>query len=198
VTTLRERYPEIDAAGDDRALERLVGDLDRMGLASRAAGLPAVHDMRIADALETRAAAPEQTEGVGSRLRVTVRRHRLFALAAVALCVLTMTGATYAAVPVLTRVFDLGGASRVIQRHLGEEVHRSQTLAGYTMTIERVYADPNRVLIAYSIRPLASPHRLWNMSTGNITLTDGQGTVLPERSLVGDVGSAEPETTLQG
>jgi Domain of unknown function (DUF4179) len=197
--TLRDRYPEMGTDGDDPALQQLIGDLDRLGKQSRASTLPPQDEMRIVHALKARAAARRSQNIALSRTRSLFRRHRPLALvAAVGLSILMVLSAAYAAAPVLSRVFDLGGASNVIQQNLGTEVDLSQTLAGYTMTIKRVYADPNRILIAYSIRPPATGHRLWNISTGNLTLTDPQGSVLPERSLVADGVAGEPETTLQG
>lgn len=197
MTTIEDRYPEMPMAGNDLALARLVRDLDRVGRESRTARLPAQHDAHIVRALQERRAAPGVRETTAGRTRSILPRHRSLALATLVVSILLVTGATYATVPVLSRVFDLGGASVVIQSNLGKEVNLSQRLAGYTMTIKRVYADPNRVLIAYTIRPRVIGHRLWDMST-NLTVTDAQGTVLPERSLVGYVGGTEPETTLQG
>ncbi len=198
MTISRERYPEMPADGTDSRLEHLMGDLDRMGEVSRAAGLPAHSDLRIVHALQQQAATRSGDSRPVKRPRSAFHRRYSFALVAVALVATALLGgATYAAVPVLTRVFHLGGADTVLERHLGQEVNLSQRLGGYTMTIERVYADSNRVLIAYSIRPPTTGRRLWDMST-NLTVTDAQGTVLPERSMVGDVGGTEPETTLQG
>jgi len=188
----------MEMAGHDLALEHLMSDLDRVGTASRATTLPPQHEIRIARALQERAGVTTRDDRVSRGMRsIFRRRRRLGFVVAVAVSVFMIMGVTYAAVPVFTRVFDLGGAGSVIQQNLGREVNISRRLAGYTMTIKRVYADPNRVLIAYSIRPPTTGQRLWNMST-NLTVTDAQGTVLPERSLVGDVGTTEPETTLEG
>ncbi len=198
MTMSRERYPEMPADGTDSRLEQLIGDLDRMGEASRSSSLPTRSDLRIVHALQEQAATLSSDSRLVNPPRSAFHRRYSFALVALALLATALLGgATYAAVPVLTRVFHLGGADTVLEHHLGQEVNLSQRLGGYTMTIERVYADANRVLIAYSIRPPTTGRRLWDMST-NLTVTDGQGTVLPERSLVGDVGATEPETTLQG
>ncbi len=198
MTMSREGCPEMPADGADSRLEHLMGDLERMGEASRASSLPARSDLRIMHALQEQAARFSSGSRPTKSARFVFRRR--YSLTFVVLAMLgtaMLGGATYAAVPVLSRVFHLGGADTVIQQHLGREVNLSQRLGGYTMTIKRVYVDPNRVLIAYSIRPPRAGRRLWNMST-NLTVTNEQGTVLPERSLVGDVDPTEPETTLQG
>src|SRR5438270_3260940 len=102
--TSRDRYPERGRDGDDPGLEQVLSDLERMGKASRASMLPVEDDMRIVRALQEREAAPERNERAGGRVRSLFARHRPLALAAaVALSVLMVMGATYAAAPVLTR-----------------------------------------------------------------------------------------------
>lgn len=182
----------------DAGLERVITDLDRLGQTCRAAQIPAQYDRRITQALGERAARVRNQRPTRG-LHMPLRGHRPIAvIAAAVLSILVVMGAASAAVPVLTRVFSLGGAGTVIQQNLGTQLNLSKTLAGYTMTIKRVYADPNQVLIAYSITPPATRLRRWNFSTGNLTLVDSQGTDLPERSLVADGGGGEPQTTLQG
>ncbi len=105
--TLRDRYPEMGMDDDDPRLEQLMSDLDQMGRASRASTLQSQDDMWIVHALQGRAAARGSNETTVNRTRFILHRHRPLAFtAAVALSILMVMGATYAAVPVLTRVFD--------------------------------------------------------------------------------------------
>src|SRR5438270_3796465 len=99
--TLKDRYPEMESDGDDRALEHLVSDLDRMGTASRSGALPVQHEMRIARALQHPATGPRRHS------HPLLRRNRPVAVAAAIVCILLLAGATYSAITVLDQAFTM-------------------------------------------------------------------------------------------
>ncbi|MFN8536236.1 MAG: DUF4179 domain-containing protein [Thermomicrobiales bacterium] len=52
------------------------------------------------------------------------------------------------------------GTNRIVTQHLGKELGVSQTVNGFTVTIERVYADANQIVIGYSVS--GPPDRTFN------------------------------------
>ncbi|MGH2443041.1 MAG: DUF4179 domain-containing protein [Chloroflexota bacterium] len=172
-------------------------DLYRVGAACRSAALPADRDAQIALALRRHGLGKAPGTGGGRRLPTILRRHRLAAyLGAGVLGISVIMGGSYAAAPVINTVFEIGGASSVLQQDLGKDINLSQTLAGYTMTIKRVYADANRILISYSISHAPTAHRLWNLSA-NLVVTDGSGNLLSSRGGTADSSVGQPDTTLE-
>src|SRR5919205_760045 len=132
----------------DIDLLTVVDDLDRVGQLSRSSTLPPQHEARVVHALRERAAERSRNDTARRLPRRLLAQHRSLALVAVvAVALVTLAGAAYATVPALSRVFDMGVADNVLTENLGTRINQSQTVAGYTMTVERAYADSNRVLI---------------------------------------------------
>jgi len=101
-----------------------------------------------------------------------------------ALAAVLLTGATvYAALPLLTPLVDQAlrssgadsGSNQIAVRNLGQQVNLVQSACGYTMTVTRVYADDNRVIIGYTVQVPA-----WRADPiALLTLTDASGRSLP-------------------
>jgi len=85
-------------------------------------------------------------------------------------------GVAYALNPVISQVFRLfPGWQHVEEAHLAQEVNLSQTLDGVTVTLERVYADANEIVIGYTIKgPNGQRYHAYHL-----TLTDAAGAVFP-------------------
>jgi hypothetical protein len=115
----------------------------------------------------------------------------------VAVSLIAIAGGAYAAVSTLSRVFDMGVAKNVLTQNLGAHINQSQTVAGYTMTVERAYADSNRVLIAYTISPPATAEHQWNLTPDSLTVATDAGVELPDRGYVVATESGQPDATLQ-
>ena len=98
-------------------------------------------------------------------------------------------GVAYALNPVIGQVFGLffPGWQHVEEAHLSQEVNLSQTLNGVTVTLERVYADANEIIIGYTIK---SPDGQ-RYTGGHLTLTDATGTVFPGTVGLGVAGQSD-------
>jgi Domain of unknown function (DUF4179) len=69
------------------------------------------------------------------------------------------SGTAYAAITILQSVIQSDpGVASVYQQNLGETVNLSQTRDGVTLTLERAYADVNRVLITYDVSTAPGSH----------------------------------------
>jgi len=157
VTTLSDRYPEMGEAGQDLALEHLMNDLDRVGTASRASTLPSQHEMRIARALQEQTAGPARGGRTRQRSHPLFRRNRPLAM----VCVFLLAGAAYSAITVLDQAFNMNpGTQRIVTANLGRVLGLTRTVAGFTVTIGRVYADSNQIVIGYTIS--GPPNRTFN------------------------------------
>jgi hypothetical protein len=196
VKSFKDRYPELEDR--DIALVAIVGDLDHVGQMCRAATVPAQHDMRIVHALRERAAERASQDTSRWSPRFLFAQHRSLALVAVmTLSLIALVGGAYAAVSTLSSVFHMGAADNVLTQNLGTRVNQSQTVGGYTMTVERAYADSNRLIIAYTIRPPETGKRQWNLTPDNLKVVTASGVELPDRGYVVASDTGQPDATLQ-
>lgn len=100
---------------------------------------------------------------------------------------LMLGAAAYAVGPVIGRLFQFSpGWQHVEEARLAQEVHLSQTIGDWTVTLERVYADANQILIAYTVS--GSPGQNLNERA---TLTDSQGRRFPEMAGAGVTGASD-------
>ena len=98
-------------------------------------------------------------------------------------------GITYALNPALSQVFRafFPGWRHIEETHLAQEVNLSQTLDGVTVTLERVYADANQIVIGYTVKGLADQ----NLEVSRMSLTDEQGRAFSEMTGAGAAGTSE-------
>ena len=123
--------------------------------------------------------------------RLPPQRHRWlrttrqgWAAAGLALFV-ALTTAAYAMVPILQRAFQQErGLQRIELQRLGQEIDLRQTVGGFTIALQRVYADANRIVIGYTVSGPAGLEFNNFLLTG-FTLTDQEGREYPIHSGVG-------------
>lgn len=88
---------------------------------------------------------------------------------------LTFGAVTYAVAPVVSRLFQQeAGLRHVEQASLVQELNLSQTVDGVTVTLERAYADANRIVVGFTIK---DPNGQRYDAYHHLTLTDMAGTV---------------------
>lgn len=166
-----DSYPDLLDSDHDAALERLVVDLATL---YRGAAAPTV--LRT-----TLDAALRDAGGAEAPLNSRTPRHRRFRLGAGALgtavaLALVLGGVAYAVVPLVSRLLTTEqGATSLPMRTIGQ----SQTAHGVTVTLERGYADANRVLVAYTIQVPSGFANSTSGIDGKIGLADAQGLTLP-------------------
>ena len=125
-------------------------------------------------------------------VEVPAFRLRAVPLAAV-LLVGVLAGGAYALPVLLPQILGLNDPSavEVLQSGRAHEVHVSQTVAGVTITTDRVYADAHRVVVQFTVenppadlgQPLNQGQRVKSPMTtrGSLTLTDSAGRTYPQR-----------------
>jgi hypothetical protein len=108
---------------------------------------------------------------------------------AIVLLIGVLVGGAYALPVLLPQVFGLNDPSAVeiLQSGRAQELHLTQTAAGVTITADRAYADPHRIVIQFTVQnPPDDPGQPVNrgtkvkgpLTTGpSVTLTDGAGHV---------------------
>jgi len=102
------------------------------------------------------------------------RRGVLAAVLVVGL-LLFATSVSAAILPALDGLLkDLG-----IQQLQYSDFHQSKSIDGYTLTLSKVYADANLVIIGYTIKAPAGQEVLGKFDTGRAALTTEQGLALP-------------------
>ncbi|RLC69329.1 MAG: hypothetical protein DRI52_09120 [Chloroflexi bacterium] len=102
---------------------------------------------------------------------------------------LTLGAVTYALAPiVMSRLFQQeAGLRHVEQANMVQELNLSQTVDGVTVTLERAYADANRIVIGFTIK--SPPGQRYDAY--HLTLTDAAGTVFPSTVGYGAAGQSD-------
>jgi len=110
--------------------------------------------------------------------------------------ILAVTGGAYSATPLITKVFGIdSGASDIVAKNLGEQVDLTRSVAGFSVKLNRVYADSNRVVIGYTVSGPPG-RRVWNFSLGANQIV-ANGISLPGHGGVGDGPVAQQNAYLQ-
>ena len=121
--------------------------------------------------------------GAHRSLNLPLVRRRIPIAVAVVVAVALASGTAYAAITLMQSVIQTDpGAAAVYRQNLGESLNLSQVRGGVTLTLERVYADVNRVMLTYQVQPAGSPSTFagFATSTGAPLVTDSRGDALPE------------------
>jgi hypothetical protein len=129
-----------------------------------------------------------QTQRRASRWTRWVPATRLGWTGLILAALLLFGGVAYALHPVISQVFRLfPGWQHVEEAHLAQEVNLSQTFDGVTVTLERVYADANEIVIGYTMKgPNGRRYDAYHL-----TLTDAAGTIFPSTVGYGVSGQSD-------
>jgi len=128
---------------------------------------------------------PQRSSSHRMRLMPTTRLG--WASVALILCLIFGT-VTYAVAPFVARLFQQeAGLRHIAQTDLVQDINLSQTIEGVTVTLERAYADANRIVVGFTVigpdDQRYDPHR--------VTLSDANGTVFPLMSGLGATGQSD-------
>jgi len=131
---------------------------------------------------------PPQHPSWWTRLKPTTR---LGWAGLITVLLLVVSAGAYAMGPLLSRVFQMeAGLHHIEQANLGQEINLSQTVDDITVTLHRVYADANRIVVGYTVNGSTDlPDNRSRLIPVRITLTDEQGTVF---SVISGVGRSTP------
>lgn len=155
IEQLHQQYPDLLPTDADETTARVVDDLHTV---YATAPTPAHINAAVTRAIQQRAA--EQQERALSRRCGWGRRQLRGAGALIALLLaLVIGGGAYAISPILDRSLDRvqehnAGFEYVRDNNLYHEVDLSRTIDGYTIHVQRVYADANRILVGYTLTGL--------------------------------------------
>lgn len=135
-------------------------------------------------AIQARVQPPRPSSRWG-RLMPTTRLGWAFLLLALSLA---FGAVAYAVTPVLSGVFQMeAGLQHIEQADLVQELDLSQTVDGVTVTLERVYADANRIVVGFTIKgPTGQRYE-----ARHLTLTDAAGTIFPDTVGYGVSGQSD-------
>lgn len=179
---IRDTYPDLLDGDRDSTLARLVGNLDRL---YRPSAPPAEAWLMVARALANRSVARRAVAARDRRLPA-VLSHHLGIVVTVLLAVLVLAAAAAPVVaPLLDQIFARNPrAQRIDGQRLGRDINLSQTVNGFTVTVGRVYADANQIVIGYTVtgpagRSFAVIAARDSQGPGLPTLTDAQGRRFP-------------------
>ncbi len=201
MSRLDDRYP--DLLEDDRAIARAVSELDAVFAVRPSPYISAAVDRAVYEAL----AAPRIAIAADSRARRLGRARRPLMVVGGLAAAAALVGGAYAAVDSLGDQGLASGAANetqvIAQQRLGKQVALSQSACGFTMTVERVYADAHGVVVAYTLQGPAD--HTFSAGLGDDTaahpptLEDTQGTGLSSRydgQAFGVVGAKNAESQI--
>lgn len=173
------RYPDLLDDTSDPALARLVGALDT---AYTSPEPPAPMRAAIGHALRqqaTHASSPRAARATSWWPSARLPRRAVVVTASILLAALILGGGAFAVEPYLANLFNMEpGTQQVLALKLAQPVHVTQQLDGFTVTVEKVYADANNVLVAYVVTLPAGGGYTSAMLVDPVASTD-QGTLGP-------------------
>ncbi len=197
-SSLITRYADVVGERNDPDLLRLVADLDELHSAAEPSA--AARDA-ISAALQARAVgAPGTTtpRDVSSGRWVRTRRwatQRPLVAATLVLALVLLGGAAFAMEPLLKQVFNMEpGTQQLLELKLAQDVHLVRQIDGFTVTIEKVYADSNRVVIGYTVA--TPPNHGYAMSLLDPVLTTADGLTLPGGDAMGTGNQNNAQATI--
>jgi len=119
--------------------------------------------------------------------RLVPNTHLGWAFLSLAL-ILAFGAAAYAVSPAVARLFEQEpGLEYVAQAELFQEFDLSQTLDGITVTLERAYADGNRIVIGFTLQTPGNRQ----YEARHLTLTDAAGNVFRRTVGFGAAGQSD-------
>jgi hypothetical protein len=141
-------------------------------------------DVDLWPAIQTRV-QPRRRPSLWMRSRPATRLGWIFLALILTLALATVA---YAVAPVVGQLFQQeAGLQHVERTALVQELVLSQTVDGVTVTLERAYADANRVVIGFTVSgpegQRYDPYR--------VTLTSAEGTVFPLTTGMGATGQSD-------
>lgn len=151
MSTLDERYRDVLPDARDAAALRAVGDLETVYQhdSSPPLHLGAAMDRAFYAHLERVERAPSPI----SRRRTTTWTPRPIIVLAALVAVLATVGGVYAAVTTLgdQTLLVNNGTRQIAVANLGRSLNLSRRACGFTVTLNRVYVDAQRIVIAYTV-----------------------------------------------
>lgn len=179
-----------DASSDAHRLN-LVADLKT--LYTRL--LPPQHDRVIEDALQHRLVGNTPVDGSARQRLQSFWLRRRIALPVALLTAFMVIATAYASGSLVEQaLLFTPGTKQIAERGSATTVNMTRGTCGFSMTIQRVYADPHQIVIGYTISAPANRTLFPGLGDADIrtppTLTDAQGVTLPMLSMAGPGGSA--------
>jgi hypothetical protein len=186
-SSLTNRYPDLVGERDDPDLLRLVADLDEVHSAPEPS---AAARGAIAAALSAKAAgvsgvpSPRVASPGGWIHPLRWAAHRPLVAATLILALVLLGGAAFAVEPLIKQAFNMEpGTQQLLELKLAQDVHLVRQLNGFTVTIDKVYADSNRVVIGYTVA--TPPNHGYAMELLDPVLTTPDGLTLPGGDFMG-------------
>ena len=175
---LQQHYADLLPTGADQATAQVVGDLHAMYATAPA---PAHTNTAIARAVQQRSLEQAHRPARQRMILGGLGGWQLRGAGVVValLLALLVGGGVYAIAPILDRSLDRVqehnvGLQYVRDNKLYQEVDLSQTIDDYTIHVERVYADANRILVGYTLTGLEG-QEFFKFWPANVTLTTADG-----------------------
>jgi hypothetical protein len=151
MTSHDSRLPEQSGVNEDAAMTRLTAALDNVY--GRAAAPPALHNDIRRLSLQ-HAVTGQKTDNTLVNVRYPHRLSRTWrAIVGLGIAaILLLAGSALAGGSLFKDAMNMfPGLSQATTTSLGTGGSLAQTVCGYTMTINRAYADANRIVVAYSL-----------------------------------------------
>lgn len=123
------------------------------------------------------------------------RRRRLAIATAALVGAALLGGGAYAVSSRVDQAFHLAGprsgTAWIADQHLGQDMHLSQSVCGFTMTVQQAYADANRVLLGYTLAGPPGRHFLYGVRAVIPRLATQNGAALAPEMGAGTAASED-------
>lgn len=149
--SLEETYPDLLVGHRGQDLSRIVAGVDRT--------LAPIHAPSVLATIQRLTAERRRQPGQSAFARRLhpfgwlPARLGVLPLVIALLVIVAIPVAAYQVIPMIQGVLNAdGGVRHVVANKLGQTLNLSQTIAGYTVTLQWAYADANRLVVAYAVQ----------------------------------------------
>ena len=196
MTPIDNRYPDLLGEQSDPDLKHLIDDLETLSQTFKSSKISSQRDAAIAQALRERATAKRQRKMPVALFRPRKRlARRTIVLVFVIIGLLAIAGTVIARTPLINQALSwFDDRSQQTTHHiLGQVVNIPESACGFTITIQRVYADANDVIIGYTVKAPSNRTFIGGFNFDTDMLTDAQGVIYPDHG-GGGTGTFENQT----
>lgn len=149
--SIQSRYPDLVNLDDNTPLGQLIEDLDTCYTSIEPPPQLTWNALR----MKRMQKVVTKPHGISMLFRPNYSfPRRISIIVLILLALLAVAGTTYAALlPLLTQALNLEpGTQQILQNHQYKDLHIPKTLGGFTFTVEKAYADANRVIVGITMK----------------------------------------------
>lgn len=176
-----KHYSDLFGEQKDQDVERIENHLESMAHVFKSSKMPSERNAAISHTLQERILTQKHQKIILLH-RFPIRASRRTILAAVALIsAIILASTAFASMPLVNQalLWHDSRMQQVTHQQLGQTVNIAQSACGFSMIIQRIYADANDAIVAYTIKAPPTRTFIGGFNVQTATLSDADGNKYP-------------------